>query len=130
MPVAKKKSVVKVESIDTEPEPPPIMTEEEPTNREVINYVNNTMLQIITCMEQKKNETIEEFKKLLEANKPAPLPPAPILSASTPEPDRKPWYKNWFAWVLSVIVLALIGYGIYILIMVESGKRIVIPWVH
>lgn len=121
----KKKPVVKiVESIDVEPEPPPVMTEAEPTNREVINYVNNTMLQLMTFIEQKKNETIEEFKKIQEANK-----PAPVLSVRTPEPDRKPWYKNWFAWVLSIVVLALIGYGIYILIMVESGKRIVLPWV-
>ena len=127
MPSAKKKPIVKVE-----PKPTTFMPEAEPTNRDVINYVNNTMLQIMAYIDQQKYETIEELKRLLDSPKPASavLPVKHVLPVNIPETECKPWYKNWFAWVLSIIVLALIGYGIYILIMVESGKRIVIPWAH
>jgi hypothetical protein len=111
-----------------EPEQPQPVKHAEPTPAEIISHINNTKLQIMEHI----SHQVTDLKYYIDSMKqPQPSqPPQPAVKLVEPEPPTKgnPWYKNWFAWVLSVIVLLIIGYSIYLLIMVESGKRIVLPW--
>lgn len=42
--------------------------------------------------------------------------------AQAPMQPQQPWYKKWYTWVIAVVVVALLGVGVYFLVQGGVGK--------
>lgn len=101
--IGKKTNTAKNPQKAESPQDPPA-----PTDPDVFTTPSDD---IIRAINDAKTEIIATIKQAGPAGNPAP----------------KPWYKNIAGWLLTIVVLAML-YSIYLLIMLEAGKRIVLPW--